>query len=345
MKTQLKILSMLTLCLTGMSACSLLIDRDDITYSDSDAVTTTNATVETTPVLTSGDAADDPAIWIHPSDPNKSFVIGTNKKSGLAVYDLNGKQIQFLEGGLPNNIDIRQNVLLQNDSVDIGAFTDRQDNTVGWITISENGIDKLNQFPVKEEPYGFCLGYYANSVFAFVTYKTGLIEQYELTENDSLLSMSLKASFQFDSQLEGCVVDDERNRIFVGEEEYGIWVFENIAESLNSPVSIDQVGSTNGIVADIEGLALYKADKPKLIASSQGNDSFAIYEATPPYAFVSRFRITGSDTVDGAQETDGIEVTHVPMQGFPNGMIVAQDGFNNDGKQNFKFAPLNIEKM
>src|SRR5690606_16649840 len=43
---------------------------------------------QTDPVNTSGDAADDPAIWIHPQQPERSLVLGTNKKAGLQVYDL-----------------------------------------------------------------------------------------------------------------------------------------------------------------------------------------------------------------------------------------------------------------
>jgi len=65
------------------------------------------AAYETEPVPTSGDAADDPAIWANPADPSKSTVIGTDKRSGLAVYDLTGRQLQFLPDGQLNNADIR----------------------------------------------------------------------------------------------------------------------------------------------------------------------------------------------------------------------------------------------
>ena len=34
---------------------------------------------ETTPVPNPDDAADDTAIWIHPTDPSQSVVIGTDK--------------------------------------------------------------------------------------------------------------------------------------------------------------------------------------------------------------------------------------------------------------------------
>ena len=42
-------------------------------------------TLETQPVPHSGDAADDPAIWIHPTNTAESIIIGTDKQGGLAV--------------------------------------------------------------------------------------------------------------------------------------------------------------------------------------------------------------------------------------------------------------------
>lgn len=343
-QTCLAMLGGLGVSVLSLSACNFSQDRDAINYSDSDSVSLINASVETQPVATDGDAADDPAIWLHPSNPERSLVIGTNKQSGLAVYNLRGEQIQFLEHGLPNNVDIRQNVTVKGKVLDIGAFSDRSDNTIGWFTITENGIELLAHFQVNEEPYGFCLGHYNNSTMAFVTYKNGVIEQYKLSNEtaDDALVLTMQASYQFDTQLEGCVVDDTHQRLFVGEEERGIWAFDGIQTGLDVPTLIDEVGSKNGIVADIEGLALYHSEKPLLLASSQGNDSFAVYQAMPPYQFVTRFRINANENVDGAQETDGIEVTHIALPGFPVGMIVAQDGFNNDGMQNFKYAPLNI---
>lgn len=42
-----------------------------------------SAKVETQSVPIDGDAADDPAIWVHPTDPSLSTVIGTDKEGGL----------------------------------------------------------------------------------------------------------------------------------------------------------------------------------------------------------------------------------------------------------------------
>jgi len=38
------------------------------------------AAVETEPVSTGGDSADDATLWVNPADPALSLVIGTNKK-------------------------------------------------------------------------------------------------------------------------------------------------------------------------------------------------------------------------------------------------------------------------
>ena len=90
-QTCLAMLGGLGVSVLSLSACNFSQDRDSINYSDSDSVSLINASVETQPVATDGDAADDPAIWLHPSNPERSLVIGTNKQSGLTVYNLRGE--------------------------------------------------------------------------------------------------------------------------------------------------------------------------------------------------------------------------------------------------------------
>jgi Bacterial Ig domain/Phytase len=65
------------------------------------------ATAETDPVPNAGDTA----IWVHPTDPSRSTIIGTegggpDGVGGLAVYDLAGTQLQYLEIGTMNNVDL-----------------------------------------------------------------------------------------------------------------------------------------------------------------------------------------------------------------------------------------------
>src|SRR5690606_10330892 len=81
--------------------------------------------VETVPTENYGDAADDPAIWVHPTDPGLSLVIGTNKKRGLEVYDLTGRRLQSLPDGRVNNVDLREGFLLGGQRVAIVAASNR----------------------------------------------------------------------------------------------------------------------------------------------------------------------------------------------------------------------------
>lgn len=57
-----------------------------------EAIVPVKPMVETAPVTHDGDSADDPAIWIHPSDPAQSLIIGTDKANGggLTSYNLDG---------------------------------------------------------------------------------------------------------------------------------------------------------------------------------------------------------------------------------------------------------------
>ena len=76
--------------------------------------------VETEPVSTYGDAADDPAIWVNPRDPAQSLIIGANKKLGLEVYDLAGRRIQTLPDGRMNNVDLRDGFPFDGEGVYAG---------------------------------------------------------------------------------------------------------------------------------------------------------------------------------------------------------------------------------
>ena len=66
--------------------------------------------LETVPTGTTGDTADDPAIWVNTTDPSASLVI-TNEKvvNRLTVFDLAGHVVQRIAGpsGAYGNVDVR----------------------------------------------------------------------------------------------------------------------------------------------------------------------------------------------------------------------------------------------
>lgn len=89
---------------------------------------------QTDPVAQQGDAADDPAIWVNPAQPQDSRVLATNKKQGLLVYDLEGRQRQFLATGRIA-VDLRQGVKLGGQQLDLAVATQR-DRRTWWYTRS-----------------------------------------------------------------------------------------------------------------------------------------------------------------------------------------------------------------
>lgn len=302
------------------------------------------AAVETAPVATFDDAADDPAIWLHPEAPEKSFVLGTDKRAGLYVYDLSGAIKQFLPAGQPNNVDLRQGVTLGDGwSGDLAVATDRADNTIALFAVNAQGVAKIGSFlSTVVEPYGLCMGLVndASGVAAFGAYKTGELIYYSVTGQGAGAEV---ARLQFDTQLEGCVFDDEMQVLYVGEEARGVWRVDFADGRPGAPVLIDEVAGESGVKADVEGLALYKTGEGEgyLLASSQGNNSFAVYDRAGGNRFLGRFAIKDGEAIDGAEETDGIEATSASLgDAFPKGAFVVQDGRNlpRGTPQNFKIV-------
>jgi myo-inositol-hexaphosphate 3-phosphohydrolase len=115
---------------------------------------------ETEPLTTDGDAADDPCIWIHPSIASQSLVIVTDKRRGLVVYNLDGKQIQELPGGEPNNIDNRGGVAFGREFMDVFVAGDRKSNALAFWSINPATRQHylLGQIQLEREAkvYGSC---------------------------------------------------------------------------------------------------------------------------------------------------------------------------------------------
>ena len=303
------------------------------------------AAAETAPVKSNDDAADDPAIWVNINDPAASKILGTDKQAGLYVYGLEGNVLQFLEVGELNNVDLRQGAMIGDRSGDFAVATNRTDNTIAVFQISTDVVDPIGSFPsIADEPYGVCLAEQEQQLFTVVTHKTGELIIYRLDALDATQALyrpDVVAQLKLDTQLEGCVHDDATGTLYIGEETAGIWKVNFNGSGFYGLKLIDKVGGENGIAADVEGLSLYKTeDQAFLVASSQGNNSFALYDLADD-SFIGRFEIAAGKQIDGAEETDGIETVSVSLgEEYPQGLLVVQDGHNKpDGEaQNFKLV-------
>ncbi|TKB51780.1 phytase [Ferrimonas aestuarii] len=297
-----------------------------------------------------GDTMDDPAIWVHPTQPELSRVIGTNKRWGLLSFDMQGNQLQGLAVGKVNNVDLRQGVMLGGKLRDIGVASNRDVDGLTLFEVSAEGEMTLlpPQPTTLKEIYGLCLAQPGKDrLQVFANDKSGRVEQLDLVWDGTGLKAEPLGEFSVPSQPEGCVVDDKAQRLFLGEEDQGIWVFDLSSGVAKDGKLIANIGGTNGefLHDDVEGLALYHGDEPYLVVSSQGNDSYLLYQAEPPYAYQGRFRIgiNAKLGIDGSAETDGLAVTSKAVGSGPwaKGMVVVQDGRNRlpDAYHNFKWVP------
>ncbi len=299
-----------------------------------------------------GDTMDDPAIWIHPTAPEKSRVLGTNKRWGLLSFNMQGEQVQALGAGRVNNVDIRQGVNLGGKLRDIAVASNRDRNSLSLFELNADGV--LIQLAEQATPltdiYGLCLYQpQADELYAFVNNKAGEVSQMALRWQGNQLTATEVRRLAVPSQPEGCVADDKQQRLFLGEENRGIWLFDLATDTSTSHPQIhgEMIIQEGGpLVADIEGIALYQTDDDDyLVVSSQGNDSYLLYQSQAPYEYVGRFRIgvNAAAGFDGSAETDGLDVTSraVGSGKWAQGMMVVQDGRNRmpDQNQNFKWIP------
>lgn len=180
-------------------------------------------------------------------------------------------------------------------------------------------------------------------MYAIANGKDGTFVQYRLSAPNGVVQGELVRQFKVASQPEGCVADDQRQRLFIGEEDVGVWAVDARPEQPATLSTVIKVGPQ--LHADVEGLALYQSNaRDYLVISSQGNDSYLVLDAEPPFASHGAFRvgINAAAGIDGASETDGIEVTSVNLGGpWSQGMLVVQDGRKRmpEQTQNFKFVP------
>ncbi|MBV2129083.1 phytase [Arsukibacterium indicum] len=304
--------------------------------------------LQTEPALQRGDVIDDQAVWHHPTKPELSLILGTDKRAGLDVYNMRGQRVQQLKVGRLNNVDVRYGVTWRNQAHDVAVASLRDDNSLQLFAIDSNGLlhNAGKVATAMTEIYGLCMYQSSRSGqhYIFVNDKAGLIEQYRLVSDGIHWQGVLVRSLQVPSQPEGCVADDKRAVLFVGEEDHAIWRFAAEADAATTGEAIIRVDGER-LVDDIEGLALAEHNGSSyLIVSSQGNDSYLIYDAMPPYTERLRFRVTTNPTlgIDGTSETDGLEVTTRSLgPGFETGALIVQDGRNRmpEEGQNLKLIP------
>jgi myo-inositol-hexaphosphate 3-phosphohydrolase/sugar lactone lactonase YvrE len=311
--------------------------------------------------------SDDPAVWIDPLNAGQSLVIVTLKDGGLATLNLDGTLVESLApetlGEIRyNNVDVLYNFALGSETVDIAIASDRENDTLTVfkidpasrqlvnITAEALSAEAFSIFGVDDgEATAYGLGAYRSPVsgksFVFVTQASGnQIAQLELQDNGAgLISAQVVRTIELpiaegkeaeDYQSEAIVVDQEKGIVYLAVEgEIGIVKFGAEPNSGNQITVVRPVDSPE-LVPDLEGLGIYYGPNGAgyLIASSQGDSSYAVYSREGTNEYLGSFVIGDNNAlgIDQANETDGLDVINVPLGPlFPFGALLVQDGAND----------------
>jgi 3-phytase len=296
--------------------------------------------VETAPVRGSGDVADDPAIWVNSADSSQSLVIGANKDNstgGLHVYDLAGNELQYVGSGKMNNVDVRYGLAFGGGIADIVAATNRTQDTIDFFRVASQRLEPVGSVQAGIGVYGSCMYLSASGeLYAYATSEAGEVEQYRVDTGGSTVTATEVRAFDVGGATEGCVADDDTGDLYLAEERVGIWRYGAAPDAGTTRTPVDSVSSGH-LRADVEGLTIFYGPGGSgfLIASSQGDSTFAVYDrATNVY--IASFAITGPG--DDVTATDGIDITSTPLgTAFPAGLLVVHDA-SNEGTSNFKYV-------
>jgi 3-phytase len=306
--------------------------------------------VQTEPVRSRGDAADDAAIWVNPADPAASIVIGTDKQAGLHVYDLSGRELQFIPLGETNNVDLLPDFPFVDGAAPIIATTNRTTGTVVLLRFDPHQRrivpEPVAEIPHEPRTYGVCLYRAADgTVHVGATVDGGPFSQWRLEiGNSGEIGSKLVRQISFASPAEGCVFDHQLGRLYIGEEERGIWRFAADPARGDDGVLVDEVGWLWDFPNEVEGLDIYALDDGSgyLIASNQGNSTFRLYRRDDN-EYLGRFEVVGCSESDtgNVTDTDGIAVVSASLGArWPAGLLVVQDGRDGGRKrrQNFRYV-------
>ncbi len=288
--------------------------------------------------------SDDPAIWLHPDDPSKSMIIGTDKGGGLYAFDLDGNIIDdssVTDMGRVNNVDVEYGMMLGGVPTDIAVATDRNANSLrvfrlpDMTAVDGGGLPAFEgEAPELRRPMGIAL--YKRpadgAVFAIVSRKTGpdgaYLWQYLLTDDGTGTVAATKVrafgAFRGTSEIESVAVDDPLGYVYYSEEDVGVHKYLADPDAPDAGRELALFG-TEGFTEQREGISIYEVDGGTgyiLVSDQQGN-AFRVYPREGTAGDPNRHPEIGVLYVS-TNESDGSDVTSMALgERFPSGLFVA----------------------
>ncbi|GAA2096451.1 phytase [Actinomadura alba] len=153
-------------------------------------------------------------------------------------------------------------------------------------------------------------------------------------------------------QFEGVTVDQASGVLYAAQEDVGLWRLQLPLGSGGQPKLLDRVKDFgihdvfdseteecqpvdpnakgyggNLLSADAEGVDIYygPGSTGYVLVSSQGDDTFAVYERQGANHALGSFQVKGVDGVDDINGSDGLAVTNRPVGDHRQGLLVTHD--------------------
>jgi 3-phytase len=287
--------------------------------------------------------SDDPAIWLHPEDPSKSLVLGTDKGGSIFVFDLDGKIIpEKTVGGMGrmNNIDVAYGFPLGGEKIDIAAATDRNEEKIRIFRLPEmtpidnGGIETFVGETDDRRAMGLAMYNRPSdgAFFVIVSRKFGTsgayLWQYLLEDagDGGVKATKVRAFGDFvgGKEIEAVAVDNELGYVYYSDETAGVHKYFADPDAPNADRELAFFGN-EGFAQDQEGISIYKVSDGTgyILVSDQQANAFRIFkrEGEPDdphnHQLVKVIKVS-------TNESDGSDVTNVPVDDrFPSGIFIA----------------------
>ena len=307
---------------------------------------------------------DDPAVWVHPTDPSRSLIIGTVKVAAPAgavvAYGLDGQIRQMIAGiDRPNNVDVEYGVRLGGQPVDIAVATERLARQLRIFRIDrrDGQLTDLGGTPILRSEQGEAGAPMGIALYIARTRQRGVRDCRAQDRAAGRLPLAVPplrhrrrpprrhlrstirafsaSAVRPENEIEAVAVDDALGYVYYADEANGIHKWHADPDRPDAGRELAHFART-GFRGDREGVAIYALSDGTgyIVCTDQldGNSEYHVYarEGAPgnPHDHSREIAVVRG----GADATDGLEISSAALgPTLPHGIMIAM----NSTPQNF----------
>ncbi|HET9772912.1 MAG TPA: phytase, partial [Acidimicrobiia bacterium] len=311
--------------------------------------------------------ANDPAIWVNPTNEAQSLILGAND-TRLVTYDMTGAVVAQDETQVPagttagdvTGVDVRRGVTVgAQPAADIAAVVgnkiirfyaiDPATRRLTDMTIAPEGInpETMKWRPRSARKVCMYTSPVSHTTYAFIMADNGQMAQLELKDVNGKIDAAMVRGGTTDASawdvsegtVSGCAVDDAAKALYVSDTKKGIVKFGAEPTDPTDPAGatlIDSPAPTGNLLPSVKGLAVVGAGDTAgyLIASTVDvpsaavNNKFNVYNRADGTYTGRQFEVAAG-AADQCDLTEGIEAAVGNFgAGFATGMFICQDKTN-----------------